>query len=108
MPMEDRCEFIWQLIEESPVLSRELHELEKGDLKNQDKIVSGLIDFYRDIDLGIDCLLEAYQKTKKTLVACQAPVNGPFFIDELDAHPYFWASGLPATPCPLRGHGVRR
>ena len=62
--MDDRCDFIWQLIQESPALNRQLHELEDADTENQEKKISGLIEFYRDIDLGIECILDAYQNTK--------------------------------------------
>ena len=64
MPMEERCEFIWQLIEESPELNAKMQELENHDLDNYDEQINGIITFFRELDEIIDCVVDSYNQTK--------------------------------------------
>ena len=64
MPMEERCEFIWQIIEESPELNAKMQELEDYDLENYDEKVYEIISFFRDMDEIIDCVVDSYNQTK--------------------------------------------
>ena len=62
--MEDRCEFIWQIIEESPFLHKRLNELEQRASENSDEQVNVLIDFFREMEEILECVTDAYNQTK--------------------------------------------
>jgi len=64
MPMEEQCEFIWQIIEGSPLLQKKMHELEQASSNNYDEQVSGFIDFFREIEKIIDCVVDSYHQTR--------------------------------------------
>jgi len=61
--MEDRCEFIWQIIEDSPELSNRLHKLEGQKSKMQ---VDGYIELFRDIEEVMEAVVETYHSQSVT------------------------------------------
>ncbi len=62
--MEERCEFIWQIIEESPVLRKKLNELEKEYCDNNEKQVNAYIELFKEIEEIMEIVAEAYHSTR--------------------------------------------
>ena len=62
--MEVRSEFIWQMIEESPVLSKKLRELESQNCQNKENQVNGYIQLFKEIEEIMDTVVESYHSTR--------------------------------------------
>jgi len=48
--MDEKCNFIWEMIDKNPLLRRRILELENGGYGNEDERVSELIGFFREIE----------------------------------------------------------
>ncbi len=62
--MEVRCEFIWQIIEESPILRKKLRELESQNCQNKGNQVNGYIQLFKEIEEIMDTVVETYHSTR--------------------------------------------
>jgi hypothetical protein len=63
MTMEERCEFIWQIIEESPVLRKKLKKLEVQNSANSEKQVNAYIDLFKEVEEIMEAV-ETYHSTR--------------------------------------------
>ena len=52
--MENQFKFIWQLIEETPMLKTKLHKLDTNNHLNDDEQVGVYIDFFQEVELIVE------------------------------------------------------
>jgi hypothetical protein len=62
--MEERCEFIWQIIEESPVLRKKLNELEEENSDNNENKVNTYIELFKEVEEIMEIAVETYHSTR--------------------------------------------
>ena len=59
--MEEHSYFIWQLIEQTPVLSQKIQNLDTMKHQNDDQHVAVYIDFFKDLELTLEEIITSFQ-----------------------------------------------
>ena len=52
--MEEQSDFIWQLIEQTPLLRQRIQTMDIREIVNKDEQVMEYIDFFKDLDLMLE------------------------------------------------------
>ena len=59
--MENQFKFIWQLIEETPMLKQKLYKLDTNNHLNDDEQVGVYIDFFQEVELIIEEVASSFR-----------------------------------------------
>ena len=62
--MEEKCDFIWQIISDSPVLRQRIHELENENTDDSDSQADCFIGFFRELEEMLECITDTYHNTR--------------------------------------------
>ena len=59
--MEEHSNFIWQLIEHTPVLRQKIQNLDRRQFINKDEQILEYIDFFKDLDLTLEEIITSFR-----------------------------------------------